>query len=53
MAVDRDVLLGLAPHAERRGLTPAELARTLLAHAVRGGLVDAIMDDGDDGEGGA
>lgn len=53
VAVDRDVLLGLAPHAERRGLTPAELARTLLAHAVRGGLVDAIMDDGDDGEGGA
>lgn len=36
---------GLRPHASKRGVSPAELARRLLAAAVAGNLIDAILDD--------
>lgn len=36
----------LAPHAARRGLSPAELAETILRQVAGECLVDAVLDDG-------
>ena len=40
--------VALTAAAEARGLTMAELASKLIAAVVQGGLVDAVLDDGDD-----
>ena len=41
-----DLLLDLAPHAEKRRLTAKELAIALITVVVREDLVDATLDDG-------
>ncbi len=41
-----DLVAALRPHAEVRGMPPAELARKIVEEAVKGGLIDAVLDDG-------
>lgn len=43
-----DVLDGLKPHAERRGIHVNRLARLIVEHVVDDGIVDAVLDDGSD-----
>lgn len=46
----RDVLDRLGPHAAKRGIHPNSLARMIVEVAVEEGLVDSILDDGDEQE---
>jgi len=46
VAIDADTLRALRPHAARRGITVATLARKLLIVLADDNLVDALLDDG-------
>lgn len=43
-----DILVRLGPAAHARGITVNELARRLVETAVDDGLIDGILDDGED-----
>lgn len=45
IAIDDDTQRALRPHAARRGLTVAQLARDLLVVLANDALVDALLDD--------
>jgi len=45
IAIGKDVLEHLRPHAQRRNVTPNELARRLLAQIVDDNMIDAVLDD--------
>lgn len=47
MPLDRNLLAALAPHAEKRGITPPRLAERLLTVIAGEDLVDAVLDDGE------
>jgi hypothetical protein len=43
------LLHALAPHAGRRGMTPAALAHLIIEAVVADGIIDAALDDSTDG----
>jgi hypothetical protein len=49
VTVPAEILAALEAPADRRGVTAGDLARAVLAHVVRDGLVDAVLDDRDGG----
>jgi Helix-turn-helix. len=51
VVVPIDVLDQLGPHAARRNISVNHLARLLISTIVDEGMIDAVLDDGDDVEG--